>query len=86
MGIHPVFHTSQLKPVEGNPRQAPPIQLADGEGAEEFEVERILSRRVVRGQEQFLVRWKGYGSFDDTWEPRANLKNAPERLREFLQQ
>ncbi len=49
-------------------------------------MERILSRRLVRGREQFLVRWKGYSEFDDTWEPRANLRNAPDKLREFLQQ
>ena len=86
LGIHPVFHSSQLKPVEGNPRQAPPIQLADGEGAEKFEVERVLARRVVRGREQFLIRWKGYSSFDDTWEPRENLENAPEALAAFERQ
>jgi hypothetical protein len=50
----------------------------------EYEVDRILAKRVVRGQDQFLVRWKGYSSFEDSWEPKANLTNAPEKLKEFL--
>jgi hypothetical protein len=79
--IHPVFHSSQLKPAVGQPRQRQPILLADD--SEEFEVEKLLDRRVVRGKEQFLVRWRGYGPFDDTWEPRENLSNAPEALKAF---
>ncbi len=51
--------------------------------AAEFEVDRLLDRRVVRGQEQYLVRWKGYGAHEDTWEPTCNLRNAQELLREF---
>ena len=47
--IHPVFHTIQLKEVRGSAatfREAPVI-LEDTEP--EFEVERILDHRVVRG-------------------------------------
>ena len=60
----------------------PPVQLEDS--TEEYEVEKIIARRVNRGSEEFLIRWKGYGSYDDTWEPRTNLKNAKEKLNEFL--
>jgi hypothetical protein len=79
--LHPVFHTSQLKPCIGEARHRAPIQLEDA--TEEYEVERLLDRRIARGQEQFLVRWRGYTAFDDTWEPRANLANAKELLAEF---
>jgi len=27
---------------------------------EEFKVEKILNKRIVRGKEKFLVRWKRY--------------------------
>ena len=29
--------------------------------------------RIVDGQWQFEVRWKGYGKEDNTWEPLSNL-------------
>jgi hypothetical protein len=44
-----------------------------------FEVEKILQQK---GQ-QFLVKWKGYPSSDNTWEPLKNLTNCRLLLREF---
>ena len=32
---------------------------------------------------KYLVRWKGYGEGEDTWEPEWNLKHAPAKLAEF---
>ena len=77
--MHLVFHVSQLKAVVGSPQGEQPVQLEDG--GEEYEVERILAVRRVRGKQEFLVHWKGYGSWEDSWEPEANLENAPEALR-----
>ncbi len=56
--------------------------LEDAEA--EFEVEAVLGQRRVRGKEEYLIRWKGYSSFDDTWEPKENLGNAKEALKKFL--
>jgi len=36
------------------------------EGEEEWEVERILNRRKVRGKDKFLVQWKGFTAEGDT--------------------
>jgi hypothetical protein len=47
--VHPVFHSSQLKPVVGAVRAPPPIVLEAEEEAE-YEVESVLDVRVVRGK------------------------------------
>ena len=53
------------------------------EGEEEWEVEKILNKRKVRGKDKYLVRWKGFTAEGDTWESRENLKNAEDSLKEF---
>lgn len=45
-----------------------PVLLDDA--TEEYEVETILDSRVIRGEQQFLVKWKNYDDFENTWEPR----------------
>ena len=53
------------------------------EGLEEYEVEKILNKKKVRGVEKYLVWWKGFIAERDTWERKENLKNAEEALEEF---
>jgi len=36
------------------------------EGEEEWEVEKILNKRKIRGKDKFLVRWKGFMAEGDT--------------------
>jgi len=83
--IHPVVNVSRVrlyKPqVEGQKKIPPKLVIIERE--EEFEVEKILNKRIVRGKEKFLVRWKGYMAEEDTWESRENLGNAKELVEEF---
>ena len=53
------------------------------EGEEEWEVDKIMNKRKVRGKEKYLVRWKGCMVEEDTWESRENLKNAMKLVEEF---
>ncbi|KNZ80324.1 Testis-specific chromodomain protein Y 2, partial [Termitomyces sp. J132] len=62
------------------PSRPPPVKVKD---KYHYEVDEILDSRVVRGQLQYLVRWKGYGPEDDTWEPQKNLNRAPNKLWDF---
>ena len=53
------------------------------EGVEEWEVEKILNKKKIKGVEKYLVQWKGFTAEGDTWERRENLKNAEEALADF---
>jgi len=83
--IYPVVNISRVqlyKPqVEGQKKTPPKPVIIEGE--EEFEIEKILNKRMIRGKKKFLVRWKGYTVEEDTWENRENLENAKELVKEF---
>jgi len=83
--IHPVVNVSRIhryvRQVEGQKKKQPAPVIIEGE--EEWEVERILNKRRVRGKDKYLVRWKGFIAESDTWEGRENLKNAKEAIEEF---
>lgn len=57
----------------------------DKETSKEFEVEKIIEVRFKKnGTKEFLIRWKGFGTADDTWEPEKNL-NCSELISKFMQ-
>lgn len=84
--IHPVFHVSLLKPVVPDPfpdhRPGPPAPIII-DGDEEFEVEAVLDCRKRRGQTQYLIKWKGYGPEENSWEPARNV-HATDLIRAFF--
>lgn len=45
-------------------------------------VEAIVGHKSKRGASFFLVRWKGYGKDDDSWEPEAEL-NCDDLIAEY---
>uniref|UniRef100_A0A087Y2X7 Chromodomain Y-linked 1 n=1 Tax=Poecilia formosa TaxID=48698 RepID=A0A087Y2X7_POEFO len=49
-----------------------------------YEVERIVDKRRSRkGRVEYLVRWRGYGSESDTWEPETHLSACMSYVHEF---
>ena len=52
--------------------------------SENYEVEKIVKKRVKNGKVEYKVRWKGYSKDDDTWEPIEHLEGCMEKLHEFL--
>ena len=85
MGIHPVINVSRIvrykEQVKGQKKEEG--KLVEVEGVEEWEVEKILNKKKVRGVEKYLIQWKGFTAEGDTWERRENLKNTEELIKEF---
>jgi len=80
-----VFNEALLTPYHEPPThrrdERPAPEIIDD--AEEHEVESILdSRRRGRGY-QFLIKWKGFPTSENTWEPERNLTNCSELLEDF---
>ena len=85
--IHDVFHACLLSPfketeLHGTDETRPPPNLVQGN--EEFEIEAILTHRTYKNREtRYLIKWKGYNTSENTWEPESNLSNAEEKLNDY---
>ncbi|XP_041804272.1 chromodomain Y-like protein isoform X2 [Chelmon rostratus] len=52
-----------------------------------YEVERIMDKRKnKKGKVEYLVRWRGYGSDGDTWEPESHLSTCMMYVHDFNRQ
>ena len=69
--IHNTFDVSLLKPYIADsfdtyPEKSPPVRCSNGH--EEYEVEEIVKHRKKRGKQQYLMKWKNYPDYKNTWE------------------
>ncbi|KAF8748302.1 hypothetical protein RHS01_10955, partial [Rhizoctonia solani] len=83
--IHDVFYVGLLSKVHENPSQPfperPPPETIEGE--EEYEVEQIIDSKRQRGKWFYLIKWKGYGPEDNSWEPEELLEHSQEEIQRF---
>lgn len=66
-------------PKKNRKRKAREIEQQE---EEVFSVEKIVCKQVVGGKTQYLLKWKGYDSDENTWEPEENL-DCQDLLDEF---
>lgn len=52
----------------------------------EWEVEEVMAVRTTEsGKEEFYIKWEGYGSEENTWEPAENVANCRRAIERFRQ-
>ena len=83
--IHPVVNISCVvqyrEQVKGQKKEEG--KLVEVEGMKEWEIEKILNKRKIRGTNKYLVWWKGFMVESDTWEREEDLRNTKELVDDF---
>ena len=57
--------------------------LFPNNGQEEHEVDPIVAHKRQGQKYQYLVKWLGYPTSENTWEPEVNLKHSAEILKAY---
>jgi len=84
--MHPVVNIQHLTKYHRSPDNSrsilenPRDQL---KSSEEYEVEKIVAERRKGKKTFYLIRWKGYGTENDSWQSARDLRNAPDIIRKW---
>ena len=84
--LHPVFHTSKLKcynldSSETRLNDVGPVIMAEGDVG--YRVEKIVQKRKRAGKTEYLVKWLGYPSSGNSWEPEYGVAHLSDMVSEF---
>ena len=61
----------------------PAPDQAENEKEEFYQVEKIVQSKLVKGKKFYQVKWVGYSSKDNTWEPTEHLSNVIYMVEEY---
>jgi hypothetical protein len=81
------FHNSQNQiftdSLKDNTIEEENVNESESDEEPYYEVEAIVGKKIFRGKTQYHVKWKGYPSDQNTWEPIENLTNVMEMVENF---
>ena len=83
--IHPVFHINRLSPYvappEGDTRAPPDVLLDDGTPG--FIVEAIVGSRRVDRKREYLIKWMGYPTSENSWQSASDCFQIRDMCQQF---
>jgi hypothetical protein len=82
--LHPVFPVQLLEEYHRRRDDVELMKMPDLEDPEdEWEVEEVRDKRLIKGVIHYLVKWAGWPSEYNSYEPASHLANAPKLVANF---
>ena len=85
MSIYPVVNVSQVVQYKEQveEQKVGEAKLVEVYRVKEWEIEKILNKRKIKGVVNYLVYWKEFIAKSNTWKKKRNLENTKEAVAEF---
>ncbi|ODM91682.1 Heterochromatin protein 1 [Orchesella cincta] len=64
-------------------KESVPGRVIQPDGVEEFKVEKIVTKKLIDGVVHYRIKWVGWDSKDNTWEPIDHLENCIDMVNAF---
>ena len=91
MTIHRMVFIVLLEPVFNKPdpygrindRDFPPVTAENVTETSQYEIKKIVNKRLVRNRFQYFVKWKNYGMEYNTWYGIADFENVGKTIDDY---
>jgi len=79
--VFPIQFIEEFKPREDN--NQPPLPMPDLEDEEEWEIEEVKDKAIIKGTTHYLVKWEGWPTEYNQWIPEEGMGNAQDAIRRY---
>ena len=82
--LYPVFPVQSLEEYRRHHDDAKLMKMPDLEDPQdEWEVEEVRDKQRIKGMIHYLIKWAGWPSEYNSYEPASHLTNAPKAIADF---